>query len=298
MLFNVYLKNHHLSGVGSLEDIVRPIAAGLIEGGHQVQFEYTRLMPRPWVNLLFEFFPDLNLIAELKAAKARLGDDLCLGLIGTEDLSDTISMGEVGNQRRLDHLREIFFTFDFIWTIIPADEYNRILDGSMQAHFLAFGHCAALERAPALHQTLDVLLYGKLNRYRSTVVHRLIADGIEVQGTFGDMPEYLRYSMIARTKVVLDMRRGEVVRYMSPSRICAAIHNGSLVVAEDFDRTALSSLYRYTMATAHDDLAATCRALVVDSGRRQALAAEKRALFAAETSMRANLDALLPTIPT
>jgi hypothetical protein len=297
MLFNVYLKNHHLTGVGSLEDIIRPIAAGLVEGGHQIQFEYGKLMPRPWVNLLFEYFPDLNLISELRGAKARLGDDLLLGLIGTEDLADTISMGEVGDQRRLDHLRQVFTTFDFIWTIVPPEEYNRILDGRMTAHFLPFGHCPALERAAAEHRTLDVLLYGKLNRYRAPVVHDLITRGVEVQGTFGDMPEYLRYNMISRSTMVLDMRRGTVVRYMSPSRICAAIHNGSLVVAEDFDRTRLAPLYRYTVAIPLAELADTCAALAADPGHAAALAGEKRGLFAAETSMRANIEALLPTIP-
>lgn len=297
MQFNFYLKNHHVTGLASLEDIIGPIAAGLVEGGHQVQFEYTQLLPRPWVNVMFEYFPDTGLIDELVQARDDFGDDLIIGLVGTEDLSDTISMGEKGDQRRLDNMRRVMGVFDFIWSIVPADDYGRLFPDCRPAHFLAFGHCPSLERRAARHQGIDVMLYGKLNGWRAPVVQVLLEAGARVQATFGDMPEFIRRNMLGRSKMVLDMRRGDVVRYMSPSRICAALQCGTLVVAEAFDVSILSDLYRYVVPAEYGDLAATCLELMADDAARRARADDLIARFKEETSMRANLDTLLPTIP-
>ncbi|MBF0324318.1 MAG: hypothetical protein HQL42_04530 [Alphaproteobacteria bacterium] len=297
MQFNFYLKNHHVTGLASLEDIIGPISAGLVEGGHQVQFEYTQLLPRPWVNVMFEYFPDTGLIDELAAARAESGSDLILGLIGTEDLSDTISMGDKGDQRRLDNMRRVMGGFDFIWSIVPVDDYARLFPDCRPAYFLPFGHCPSLEQEPVLHQGIDVMLYGKLNGWRAPVVQTLLEAGARVQATFGDMPEFIRRNMLGRSKMVLDMRRGDVVRYMSPSRICAALQCRTLVVAETFDVSLLSSLYRYVVPADYGDLAATCLALMADDSARRARTDELFARFKAETSMRANLEALLPTIP-
>jgi len=297
MLFNFFLKNHHVTGLASLEDIIRPITAGLIEGGHEVQFEYTHLLPWPWVNVMFEYFPDLTLVDELADARRHFGDELVLGLIGTEDLSDTISMGEKGEQRRLDNMHRAMWLFDFIWSIVPVDDYARLFPDCRQAHFLPFGHCTALAQMPARIQGIDVMLYGKLNAWRAPVVQSLLESGTRVQATFGDMPEYIRWNMLGRSKMVLDMRRGKVVRYMSPSRICAALHCGTLVVAEAFDTSELASLYRYVVAAEYDALTRTCQDLIEDDSVRQTKTAELFTRFKMETSMRANLDALLPSIP-
>lgn len=298
MRFNFFLKNHHVSGVASLEDIIRPIAAGLLEGGHSVQFEYNQLYPRPWINIIFEYFPSPDLVESIRIEKERLGDQLILGMIGTEDLADTISMGAKGEQKRLYALKDAFSLFDFIWTIVPPDEYNMLLDGRRTAHFLPLGHCPSLVGGPSSDQTIDVVLYGKLNRWRAPVVHRIVKAGSNVQATFGDMPEYLRFNMIQRAKLVLDMRRGDVVRYLSPSRICASLHNGSIVVSENFDTTSLSTYYRYAVPAAYDELADTCLNLISDDEGRLAKAAELRTRFAEETSMRRTMEALIATLPS
>ncbi|RAU20797.1 hypothetical protein CU669_16110, partial [Paramagnetospirillum kuznetsovii] len=297
MHFNIFLKNHHVTGLASLEDIIRPICAGMIEGGHEVQFEYEHLLPRPWVNLIFEYFPDMTLVDELAEARRQFGRDLVLGLIGTEDLSDTISMGEAGEQTRLDNMRQAMPLFDFIWSIVPVDDYARLFPDCQPAHFLPLGHCPTLTLAPTRHLGIDVMLYGKLNAWRGPVVQTLLEQGARVQATFGDMPEYIRWNMLGRSKMVLDMRRGKVVRYMSPSRICAALHCGTLVVAETFDTSPLASLYRYAQAADYGDLAETCLDLMADETKRAARAAQLFGRFAKETSMRANIEALLPTIP-
>ena len=297
MLFNFFLKNHHVTGLASLEDIINPIAAGLVEGGHEVQFEYGHLLPRPWVNVMFEYFPDLRLVEELAQARRDHGDDLILGLIGTEDLSDTISMGERGDQKRLDNMHRAMPLFDFIWSIVPVEDYARLFPDCQTAHFLPFGYCPTLASPPAVHQGIDVMLYGKLNAWRAPVVQSLLESGARIQATFGDMPDFIRKNMLGRSRIVLDMRRGAVVRYMSPSRICAALHAGALVVAESFDVSELASLYRYVVAADYGELAPTCRTLLADETARSATAADLLARFRAETSMKANLEALLPTIP-
>ncbi|OAN55988.1 hypothetical protein A6A04_10535 [Paramagnetospirillum marisnigri] len=301
MKFNFFLKNHEMGGVAMLEDALRPMAAGMIEGGHQVQFEYTHLLPRPYVNLVLEHFPGPGLLNDMMAAKEKFGDDLIIGLVATEDLSDSLSLGKVGDRPRVTNLLRSLPFFDFVWLLMADQQYDVELTkagATNKAHFLAFGHCPSLQAQPAEDQTIDILLYGKFTPHRAPPIHQLLKQGVRVQATFGDMPEYIRHNMISRSKIVLDMRRGPVVRFLSASRITAALHYGSLVVAEDFDTSIMGKLADYTLRTPYERLAERClEILALPDTERLGMAQQLRDKFAAETSMRRNIDALLPTIP-
>jgi hypothetical protein len=297
MQFNIFLRNHHTSSVASLEDMIRVIAAGLEEAGHLVQYEYTQLLPRPWVNLMFEYFADEALMASITGQKRVLGDDLVLGLVATEDPEDTISMGEAGDQKRLDAMTRHIPLFDFIWCIPATAPYERMVDGRVPVGLLPMGYCPSLARPSAAIQSNDVLMYGKLNRWRAPVVHSLLERGAQVQGTFGDMPEFMRTNLIQRSKMILDMRRGKVVRYLSQTRVVAALHYGSLAVSELFDTTESGRFYRYTVAAEYDRMADRVMELLADDSARQAEADRLRALFAAELPMKKIMEGLVAAIP-
>jgi hypothetical protein len=296
MQFNFFLKNHHVSSLASLEDIICLVAAGLREAGHHVQADYSFLYPRPFVNIVFENTTRPWLVEEMRVAKAELGQDLLLGLIATEDPVDTISMGE-GVSPRLKNMVETIDLFDFVWAILAPDAYESMLGGNKPVRQILFGHCPSLEQPPSLIQNVDVLLYGKLNGYRAPIVHGLMRQGHGVHATFGEMPEFLRHNMIQRSKLVLDMRRGEVVRFCSPSRICAALHHGSLVVAEEFDNSPTAHILRYAVTAPYGELVARSAGLLAHPAERTELADDLRRRFAAETSMRANMEALISTLP-
>jgi hypothetical protein len=101
-------------------------------------------------------------------------------------------------------------------------------------------------------------------------------------------PRYLADELLSRAKVVVDMRRGPEVRHLSVTRIAAAVHGGCAVVAEDFDKSEMGSLYRYTIPAGYAEIADACRRLITagDYVERGQAALEK---FRTETSMRANM---------
>jgi hypothetical protein len=90
--------------------------------------------------------------------------------------------------------------------------------------------------------------------------------------------------IIRRAKILIDMRRGPNVRFLSPTRIVKGLHCGTAVVSERFDSSAISSLYAYTEACPYDAMVETCVRLIRSGGYvERGLAAQAR--FRAETSM-------------
>ena len=141
---------------------------------------------------------------------------------------------------------------------------------------------------PAAERDIDVLFYATINERRRRLYESLQSQGLRVAATRGYLPDYVRFNLMSRSRVVLDVRRGDDVRFTSPSRIAAALQVGSTVVSEFFDTSRLGALYPYTQATEFAAIEERCVTLarspeVVEIGR----AARER--FKAETSMAANL---------
>jgi hypothetical protein len=105
-------------------------------------------------------------------------------------------------------------------------------------------------------------------------------------------PGFISDDLIRRAKLVLDMRRGPDVRFLSPTRIVKALHSGTLVVSERFDTSEISNLYAYTLACAYDGMS-QCAVEAVRSGQAVTLGLEALARFRAETSMARNVAAAL-----
>ncbi|OAN55385.1 hypothetical protein [Magnetospirillum moscoviense] len=294
MLINIFLGNHTAYDFLRMQDILAPIAAGLVEAGHSVKYDLKKLAPAPAVNLLVEFFQPA-FTEELTAFKAAHGDRLRLGILGTEDMEDASVMANPKQPWRRANFERILPLADFVWTLLPNTDWYQTRVPGGRAKFLAYGHCASLrEPAPVAPKDKDCLLYGTSGPYRERIIEQLRARGRSVFVSECALPDYLRRDHVGRARLILDIRRNEGVRYCSPSRICYGLHSGTAVVAERFDESRLGELYRYCEAPAPADFVDHVDQLL--KGDTDKLAADALTRFAAETSMRANLEAALAGI--
>jgi len=299
MHFNFYLANHSGNSFVLLEDVVRPIVVGLQENGHHVATFGTTMVMAPAVNVFVEFFRDGQLVDTLLSLKAQLKDQFLFGIVCTEDLEDPYVWQMSGAARR-DNLLRLLPAADFLWPIVPAASYEKIYPRERIA-YVRYGHSAKLRPVtgvtPEADRDLDVLIYGSPYKYRIPVAQRLQALGLRcdftintTRGMLEGWPRYLADEVLSRAKVVVDMRRGTEVRYASVTRIVAAVHTGSAVVAEAFDTSEMASVYRYTTSVPYDLIAETCLGIVA-SGDYVDRGVRARELFAGETSMRDNMAA-------
>ena len=306
MEFHLYLANHHPHSFVLLEDVVYPVIAGLEDGGHRVVSFSTDLVMAPKINLFVEFFPDQTLVDTLIALKKQLGDGFLFGIVCTEDLGDPI-VWKLSVPARRSGLERLLPYADFVWTLLSTQSYATLVAPDRLAR-VDYGYSARLVRPPyfddSAQRDIDVLIYGSPYKYRMAVYEDIKRRGLSceftVSSTMGaddkprlqGLPRYLADEVIARSKLVLDMRRGPEVRGLSVARVSAIVHSGTAVVAEEFDVSETARFYRYTTTAPYDGLAGTCEHLV-RAGDCVALGAAARERFRTETSMRDNMDRVL-----
>lgn len=289
MHFHFQLANHYYGGLYMIDDIVSPVVAGLRSQGHRVTMDFLPDLPTwPSVVVLLEFFYQDHIVDSFLQWKVAPDARKCIGLICTEDIHDKLVMEHPDHIGRDRNLLRVLPYCDFVWPMVPSD-YDKHVSAD-RLSFLDFGYVDALRREglPPQQRDIDVLLYGSINDRRRSVLEKLTARGLKVAATRGMLPDYMRDSLIARSRVVLDMRRGDDVKFTSPTRICAALQMGATVVSEKFDTSRLNFLYAYTHAAPFEDLVETAAAIArrpdcIELG----LAARER--FARETSMSDNL---------
>ena len=296
--FNFFLGNHSQSSFVLLEDLVRPIVVGLQEAGHHVLTYGTEMLMAPWVNVFVEFFRDAAFTDALIGIKRQMGSQFLFGIICTEDLDDPHIWQLSGAERRTNLLR-LLPQADFLWTLLPAKSYLQHVPAERVA-WIRYGFSERLRPpchiADARERDIDVLVYGSPYKYRMPVAEALAARGLSCDFTISSArvgflegwPRYLADELLSRAKVVVDMRRGPEVRHVSVTRIAAALHGGCAVVAEDFDRSEMGSLYRYTTPAVYDDIAEACRR-IIEAGDYVTRGQQALEQFRAETSMRANM---------
>ena len=287
-IFSIYLSNHPIGSLVTIGDILQPITAGLIEAGHSVQYENQLLFNRPVVNLLIEFFQDRGFVDALVERKRSLGPDFVFGVLATEDISDPAVMDNPSFPDRRENLRRILEIADFVWSLVPVQDYKRLMPDPARAAFLRLGyvHSLAQKRRPG-GQDIDVLVYGLTVPRRDEAMRCLSERGWVVRSTFGVMPDYIRLDMLRRAKLVLDIRRTEWVRYNSPSRIVAALHAGVAVGSERFDTGDLAYLFSYVDAHPIDALVDACDRRLKDDPVGFGIEAQRR--FRLEAPMLAFL---------
>lgn len=305
MEFHLYLANHHPHSLVLLEDLVRPIVAGLEDLGHQVASYSTELVMAPRINLLVEFFPDDTLVDGLMQLKQGLGDRFLFGLICTEDMADPM-VWRLSGPKRLAGLKRLLPLADFAWTLLPPEGYTQLISAERVAR-IEYGFSPRLVPAcyfadPA-QRDIDVLIYGSPYHYREPVRDEIERLGLNCAFTVSSarvggqinmlgLPRYLADEMIARAKILIDMRRGTQIRSLSVTRLSAGLHAGCAIVAEEFEAGETAWLYRYTRPAPYAEIARTCARLI----REQdciAMGRQARERFEAETSMRANMAVAL-----
>ena len=306
MDFHLYLANHHPHSFVLLEDVVRPVIAGLEDGGHRVVSFSTDIVLAPRINLFVEFFPDDTLVDTLIALKQKAGDGFLFGIICTEDMGDPI-VWKLSVPARLTGLKRLLPYADFVWTLLSTDSYKSLVAPERLAR-IDYGYSARL--VPPFYtedptqRDIDVLIYGSPYKTRLPVAEELRQHGLSceftVSATTGDdgkpklqgLPRYLADEVIARSRLAIDMRRGPEVRGLSVARISAIVHSGTALVAEEFDVSETARFYRYTTPAPYDAIADTCERLV-RGGDYVKQGAAMRERFAAETSMRDNMTAAM-----
>lgn len=306
MEFHLYLANHHPHSFVLLEDVVRPVIAGLEDGGHRVVSFSTDIVLAPRVNLFVEFFPDNSFVDTLIALKQKAGEGFLFGIVCTEDMGDPI-VWKLSVPARRTGLERLLPHADFVWTLLSAESYRPFVALERLAR-IDYGYSPRLVppfyTGDPAERDIDVLIYGSPYKTRLPVAEELRRRGLTceftVSATTGNdgkpklqgLPRYLADEVIAGSKVALDMRRGPEVRGLSVARVSAIVHSGTALVAEEFDVSETARFYRYTMPAPYDALADTCERLVRGGDYvRQGAAMRER--FASETSMRDNMFAAM-----
>lgn len=295
MIFNFYLLNHHETSLNSLGDLTEPICHGLIENGHRVIRFGTELHTAPMVNVLLEFFIDDAFVDHILRMKGEYGDRFVLGLLCSEDPEDRIVMDIFPN--RLPNLERLLAVADFVWTLLPVPSFYERMGCADRTAVLHYGFSPAyLDRdlitEPA-RRDIDAVLYGNEHGYRAKVAEAIRRRG---HGCFVTRREYypafMTDDLIRRAKVLIDMRRGPGVRFLSPTRIVKGLHSATAVVSERFDTSEIATLYRYTTSCDYADIAERCIEIIRS---RQAVGLGLSGLerFRAETSMKASIGRVL-----
>jgi hypothetical protein len=306
MDFHLYLANHHPHSFVLLEDVVRPVIAGLEDGGHRVVSFSTDIVFAPRVNLFVEFFPDDSFVDTLIALKQKAGDGFLFGIVCTEDMGDPI-VWKLSVPARRTGLERLLPHADFVWTLLSAESYQPFVAPERLAR-IDYGYSSRLVPLfytdASAERDIDVLIYGSPYKTRLPVAEELWRRGLSCEFTVSagmgadgkpklqGLPRYLADEVIARSKLAIDMRRGPEVRGLSVARVSAIVHSGTALVAEKFDLSETSRFYRYTVPAPYEAIADTCERLV-RSGDYVRQGAAMRERFAAETSMRDNMTAAM-----
>jgi len=289
MHFHLQLANHYFGGLYLIEDIVTPIVWGLRARGHRVTMGFMPNLPSwPTIVLLLEFFDRDDIADSFIAWKTQPGPRKCIGLVCTEDINDKLVMERPEYPGRRRNLLRILQHCEFVWPIVPS-EYDQYVPPERLA-FLEFGYVEALRRdgLAAGDRDIDVLLYGSMNDRRQAVLDALKGRGLKVAATRGWLPDYMRDNLLGRSKVVLDVKRSDDVKFTSPSRICTAVQMGATLLSERFDTSRLASLYAYTQPCPFGEVVDRATALARSSDW-QDLGPAARERFKSETSMAENL---------
>ncbi len=296
MIFNFFLGNHAADSLNSLGDLVEPIYRGLEANGHHVIAFGTGMRDPPAINVFVEFFEDDAVANAILSAKAQHGQRFLFGIVCTEDIEDALVMDPVKYPRRRANLMRLLPQADFVWTLLPVPAYEQIA-GPGKVGLLEYGFSeACADPAPIQDRGLrdvDIIIYGNHNPYRAQIGDALQRQGLGVFfGHRETFPTFVADDIIRRAKVLIDIRRGPGVRFLSPTRIVKGLHLGTAVVSEQFDTSPISNLYRYTLACPYEQLVERAVELV-RTGTFMNVGNAARARFRAETSMGANMARLL-----
>ena len=139
-----------------------------------------------------------------------------------------------------------------------------------------------IRSAAVVDQDIDVLFYGSLNTRRLHILDQLRAAGLRVHQAFGVYGTE-RDALIRRARLVLNVHYYET-QLFEIVRVSYLLANGKAVVTEHSPD--LGGLEKGVLACRYGDLVEQTVALAADDARREALAAQGAALFAARDEVQ------------
>jgi hypothetical protein len=235
--FNFVLFNHPMISWYQMDDIIRPMMAGLNELGHRVAVN------GPWntafIQIFTESFVHDSIFVALDNAKKV---DATLGLLLTEDPEELRTQDK--HKNRWDRLLKTLPYFDFFWdytrpstwaNYVPRERLAQVSVGS-------YNDTRPLITSQRQFQpTLDFIIYGRKTPYRETWVQALTRLNYTVEYSFTELPnshdlpppDFVAQSLLGSAAILLDIPRGQFVKLPSASRLAFALQNGLPIIADD-----------------------------------------------------------------
>jgi hypothetical protein len=231
MQFSFVLTNHRPAALQALDDVLRPLFAGLRATGHRVVTPVPQFQKRPVVNVVVEDFSDPAFTGLIQGTRSAWGDDFILGVL--------CAFGSDGPETppaRRDGLRAMLPLADFAWTLAPDQLPPGLLPPDRTA-LLGSGYHQSLAGprliADATARDIDVVVYGPEHDRLAALVRSL---DVAKLGSFvlrpGVLPDYLVTDLLSRGKTVAVIGDGRTSPGLLRPRIVKAICNGALVLAE------------------------------------------------------------------
>lgn len=237
--FRFNLFNHSPVGRESVEDIIDPIAAQMLDLGHDAHRDDSCFLPPPVVNVMVEGF-NAEINALIAAARAQEG--IRLVIIATERPSthgfNNQTKGEMVT--RQVHFPAAAAQADALWPLVPeAVEW-------MQRHHKRVAHLelgySARRIIPQVGPAeYDFGFFGSLTPRRQGVLQDLVRRGHRVfvtgprigKGGQLELPSREeRNELMQRCKIILQLKPADNWQIISSSRCNTAINLGRAVVAE------------------------------------------------------------------
>lgn len=247
MRFNFVLTNQSSAALQVLDDVLRPVFAGLRASGHQVIAGARRFQKSPTLNVVVGDVADQAFVQAIGAARAAWADEFRLCVFSPGGLAGMNPAVEPSDVR---------------WTVAPGAGPAAVVTYGFDDKLLG----PRLILDPALRD-LDVVVYGPEGDRLTRLIAQLAADGL---GHFvvrpGALPDYLVTDLLSRAKVVAVIGDDAFPPAALAPRILKALCNGVVVVAAGppsaAGPTAHDPLWDLVVRAPADEIAAACRRLI------------------------------------
>lgn len=182
-----------------------------------------------------------------------------------------------------------------LWTLAPDQValYQQVAQTNKVFHlpFAYLEKFSNLSRnTDSVQKNIDFLFSGTNTPYRRQILCQIQQRGYNVACTLPNTPQVIRNSMIARSRVALNIRQNDKWRYASTMRMFYHIMNHSLLISESC--LAPSELDNYVIRFPPSTFVDQCCSLIEEGD----LARKEQALFERfriETSMKNNIELLM-----
>ena len=245
-----------LHGPHGYREIIESVQWGLEQLGHEVTYSLNAYQPTS-TNIVFGAH-----MLPLEVLKQLRGDTIIYNFEQGRGLDGT------GVRPEVSFIAENFSIWDY--SSANMDMWKSL--GNESAKLVPVGYAPVLSRIPKPQdQDIEIFFYGMPGQKRLNAIHQLSHEGYRVVfacGLFGGA----RDSLIARSKVLLNVNLFDSARIFEVARVSYLLANRKAVVAVLDPGTAIEfDLTRGLSLTTAADLVAACERLLSDDAKRTEL---------------------------